>query len=60
MVVSALQSDIDSDIGLKDTSLHLPVDNTGAGSLPYACMCSVKILSYVVPSRIIAALQENA
>ncbi|XP_053363285.1 C2 domain-containing protein 3 isoform X2 [Clarias gariepinus] len=33
MVVSALQADIDSDIGLKDTPLHLPTDNTGTHPL---------------------------
>ncbi|MCJ8739880.1 hypothetical protein PDJAM_G00052460 [Pangasius djambal] len=33
MVVSALQSDIDSDMGLQDTARHLPIDNIGARPL---------------------------
>ncbi|KAI5611166.1 C2 domain-containing protein 3, partial [Silurus asotus] len=33
MVVSALQSDIDSNMGLKETPLHLPPDNPGARPL---------------------------
>ncbi|KAG7322193.1 hypothetical protein KOW79_015051 [Hemibagrus wyckioides] len=56
MVVSALQSDINSDMGLKDTPLHLQTDNTGA-LLP-SVPSSVQVMQDLLHSDIQHSAQD--
>ncbi|TSQ46656.1 C2 domain-containing protein 3 [Bagarius yarrelli] len=46
MVVSALQSNINSDMGLKDMPLHIPTVNTGALSLLSTIPSTVQVIQH--------------
>ncbi|XP_060799699.1 C2 domain-containing protein 3 isoform X2 [Neoarius graeffei] len=52
MVVSALQSNTDSDMGLKDTPLHLPIENTGVCPLVPPIPSSVQLMPDILHSDI--------
>ncbi|XP_060744293.1 C2 domain-containing protein 3 isoform X1 [Tachysurus vachellii] len=56
MVVSALQSDIDSEMGLKDASLHLQTDNTGA--LPPSILSTTPVKQNILHSSIHHSTQD--
>ncbi|KAF5908226.1 C2 domain-containing protein 3, partial [Clarias magur] len=59
MVVSALQADIDSDIGLKDTPLHLPTYNTGTHPLLPPIPSSGQMMEDILYSDIHHSTQDH-